>query len=72
MEEVRITSESNGIGYSVLHIPVSESGELPATYWFCCLTTNSYVGILSLKKHTIMEESGPKTFLEKYNLKVIR
>ena len=71
LEEVRLVSESNGIGYKVLHIPVSLSGELPATHWFCCLTTNSSK-ILSLKKLTIMEESGPKKFLEKHNLRVIR
>jgi hypothetical protein len=67
-----VRSVGKVIGDKILHIPVSETGKLPATHWFCCLTTNSYQKILDLKNHTIMEESGPKEFLMKYNLKVIR
>ena len=70
IEEVREVGKV--IGKNILHIPTSETGEFPATHWFCCLTTNSYQRILDLRNHTIMEESAPKTFLEKYNLKVIR
>ncbi len=59
---------------NILNIPTSESGDLPATHWFCCLSTTKEECDRMLKTSdlTIMEISEPKEFLEKWNLKIIR
>lgn len=58
----------------VLKTPVSEKGENPATHWFCCLsvTDEGFDEIVKLKKNSIIEESGPKEFLSKWKLKIIK
>ena len=57
-----------------LRIPVSETGNLPATHWFCFLnvTEAGYAKLKSVQEHSVIEESGPKEFLEKWNLKIIK
>jgi hypothetical protein len=57
-----------------LSIPVSETGQLPATHWFCFInvTEEGYQKMLALQEHSIYEESGPKEFLEKWNLQIIK
>lgn len=57
-----------------LTIPVSETGELPATHWFCFLnvTETGYADLKRIQEHSVIEESGPKEFLEKWNLKIIK
>lgn len=57
-----------------LQIPCSETGELPATHWFCFMNTNDdgFQKIKSVQEHSIIEESSPKEFLEKWNLKIIK
>ena len=57
-----------------LTIPVSETGELPATHWFCFLnvTNEGYEKIKSIQEHSVIEEMAPKEFLEKWNLKIIK
>lgn len=57
-----------------LSIPVSETGQLPATHWFCFLnvTEEGYQKMLAVQEHSIYEESGPKEFLEKWNLQIIK
>lgn len=68
-ENLKITEDS-----AYLKIPLSESGKLPASHWFCFMTVNDegYNKILAAQEHTIIEESSPKEFLEKWNLKIIR
>lgn len=58
----------------VLKIPVSKGGKLPATHWFCNLhiTDEGYDKFLEMQQYTIIEEGGPKEFLSKRNLKIIR
>lgn len=58
----------------VLNIPVSGTGNFPATHWFCHLqsTEDGYAKFMEMQKYTIIEEGGPKNFLSKRNLKVIR
>lgn len=58
----------------VLKIPVSKKGKGPATHWFCCLSTDDegHQRLLELQKNSIMEECGPKEFLSKWGLTVIR
>jgi hypothetical protein len=57
-----------------LSIPVSETGKEPVQKWFCFMNTNdeAYKKILDNNKYSIIEESGPKEFLEKWNLTIIK
>ena len=57
-----------------LRIACSPTGELPATHWFCFVnsTEDGYKKLLEIQEHSIIEESGPKEFLLKWNLKIIR
>jgi len=57
-----------------LSIPVSETGQLPATHWFCFINVDQtgYDKLLSVQEYSIIEESGPKEFLSKWNLKIIK
>jgi len=59
---------------SILTIPCSQSGELPATHRFCCIATDEkgVQDLLSKAEITTMEVSGPKEFLLKWNLKIIK
>jgi hypothetical protein len=59
---------------NILTIPCSESGELPATHRFCCIATDEKGAqeLLSKAEITTMEISGPKEFLTKWNLKIIK
>jgi len=59
---------------SILTIPCSESGELPATHRFCCIATDERGAqeLLSKAEITTMEISGPKEFLTKWNSLIIK
>jgi len=58
----------------LLTIACSATGELPATHRFCCLALpeDKANEMVKRAKVTTMEISGPKEFLEKWNLKIIR
>jgi hypothetical protein len=57
-----------------LKIPVSYTGQLPATHWFCFINIDQkgYEEFLSIQEHSIIEEGNPKEFLSKWNLKIIK
>jgi hypothetical protein len=57
-----------------LSIPLSESGEGLATHWFCFLSCDdsTHQRIFNNKLYSHVEESSPKEFLEKWNLKIIK
>ena len=57
-----------------LKIPLSPTGELPATHWFCFINTNeaTYQRMLDSQTYTIIEEAVPSEFLDKHNLKKIK
>lgn len=60
---------------NILKIPVSQTGELPATHWFCTMAgeESKMNAIYEKRKLSIMElDMGPKEFLEKWNLKLIK
>jgi hypothetical protein len=59
---------------SYLQIPCSATGESPATHWFCFMnvTEEGYTKVKSVQEHSVIEESSPKEFLEKWNLKIIK
>lgn len=58
----------------ILTIPCSPTGELPATHRFCCLVVTEHKAneMLATAEITTMEISGPKEFLNKCNLKIIK
>lgn len=61
---------------NMLKIPCSETGELPATHRFCCIATSEEraADILANKdeNYVAVESIGPKEFLNKWNLKIIK
>ena len=59
---------------NILTIPLSESGVLPTTHWFCCIATTEEKcnKMVERKNLTTIEISEPKEFLEKWNLKIIK
>lgn len=63
------------VNKDIMKIPVSPTGEMPATHWFCTMAGEEAKmnAILAKQNLSIMESNiGPKEFLEKWNLKVIR
>lgn len=57
-----------------LRIPLSATGETPATHWFCYLdvTEEGFNRLMEARQYSIIEKSEKKEFLEKYNLKTIK
>ena len=61
--------------YTFTQIPCSQTGEEPATHWFCTMagSEEKMMSIYAKKNLSIMElEVGPKEFLNKWNLKIIK
>ena len=59
----------------ILNFPVSSTGELPATHWFCNFKVSEamYENLMSLKNLSEMEiHDNSKKFLEERNLKFIK
>lgn len=61
-------------GQKLLNIPVSATGELPVTHWFCQFLVSEQMRdhLLSIKTVTEMEIADPIKFLNERNLKIIR
>lgn len=59
---------------NILTVACSETGELPVTHRFCCIATDEKGAqeLLDNAEITTMEISGPKEFLTKWNLKIIK
>lgn len=60
---------------NILKIPVSPTGQPPATHWFCSMAgeESKMMAIYTKQKLSIMELNiGPKEFLNKWNLKLIK
>lgn len=63
------------INKNVMKIPCSATGEEPATHWFCTMagSEEQMMKIYNKKNLSIMElGTGPKEFLNKWGLKIIR
>lgn len=59
---------------NILTIPVSETGQNPATHWFCTMavTEEKANSFLEKKELTEMEIAHPREFLTERNLKIIK
>jgi hypothetical protein len=61
---------------NMLKIPCSATGELPATHRFCCIATSEERANDIMKNahdsYVAVESIGPKEFLNKWNLKIIK
>ena len=71
VQEVR----DSWITKDVLKIPVSQTGQNPATHWFCSMAgeESKMMEIYNKKNLSIMElDISPKEFLNKWNLKIIK
>jgi hypothetical protein len=58
----------------ILTIELSQSGEKPATHYFCTMVVDQKKAdkLMAKREFTTMEISEPKDFLEKHNLKMIK
>jgi hypothetical protein len=70
IEEARQKEGNN----KILTIELSQSGEKPATHYFCTMVVDQKKAdkLMAKREFTIMEIAEPKDFLEKHNLKMIR
>jgi hypothetical protein len=70
IEEARQKEGNN----KILTIELSQSGEKPATHYFCSMVVSQEKAdkLMAKREFTTMEISEPKDFLEKHNLKMIR
>lgn len=74
-EESKVQQVKDKLGKdNILKIEVSETGQKPATHYFCTMVVSEEKAqrLLSKQELTIMELSKAKDFLEKWNLKIIR
>jgi hypothetical protein len=63
------TDENNN-----LTIPVSKTGLMPVTHWFCFMNVpeSFYNHLLDIKDTLIIENIQPKEFLNKWGFKLIK
>lgn len=73
-ESRKIFTNSSADVSKHLTIPLSETGLAPATHWFCFMvvTNDSFKKLKDLENYSIIEESGPKDFITRWNLKIIK
>jgi len=73
VDEVRLASQSLIRGNN-MRIPLSPTGEAPATHWMCVLQVNDEgrQRLASLKKHSLMANASPKALLQEMGLKRIK
>lgn len=77
VEAIRETARNNFpqfLGKSLLHIPVSPTGELPITHWFCNfkISQEMYEKLINLRNLSEMEiYDFPHKFLDSKGLKIV-
>lgn len=80
-EESKVQQVKDKLGKdNILKIEVSETGQKPATHYFCAMMISEEKAqrlfdkqeLLDTQELTIMELSKAKDFLEKWNLKMIK
>jgi hypothetical protein len=73
VDEVRQKSQSLIRSKNNMRIPLSPTGNLPATHWMCVLYVDEEGRdkLESLKKHSIIAKASPKFLLSDMGLKII-
>jgi hypothetical protein len=73
VEEVRESSKDIIPGHNNLSIPLSPTGEFPATHWLCVCNVNEEIWkkFEERRKYTQMYQSLPSVLLEELKLKRI-
>ncbi len=73
VEEVRESSQALIRSKRNMRIPLSPTGQLPATHWMCVLHVNEEgrEKLETLKKHSIIAKAPPKFLLSELGLKTI-
>jgi hypothetical protein len=73
VEEVRESSQALIQSKANMRIPLSPTGNLPATHWMCVLyvTEEGRERLSSLRKHSIIAKASPKFVLSELGLKTI-
>ena len=76
VDAVRNTAKEAGLTFgekTILNIPVSPTGELPATHWFCTFNASpeTYKKIKEIQKLTDIDTEKTRNFLAERNLKII-
>jgi len=73
VEEVRESSKDIISGHNNLSIPLSPTGEFPATHWLCVCSVNEEIWkkFEERRKYTQMYQSLPSVLLEELKLKRI-
>lgn len=58
---------------TIITIPLSESGLMPPTHWFCTMIVDSEKAkrMVDMAEYSKIEISEPDDFLKKWNLKII-
>lgn len=74
IEEVRSKARELISSHISLTTPLSRSGELPQTHWFCtCYLTNEGMKkIHELKKYTTIYTGNPKAILKELELMIVK
>jgi hypothetical protein len=77
VETVRATAKNNVpqlADLPVLTIPVSATGEMPVTHWFCnfLVSEETYTKLQEIKVLSEMEVTSTNNFLKDRNLKIIK
>lgn len=70
VEAARKKEKNEGI----LKIELSQTGEAPATHYFCTMVVDQEKAdaLMAKKDFTIMEIAEPKDFLDRHGLKIIK
>jgi hypothetical protein len=74
VEEARERVKTTFKNISTLKIPLSPTGQTPATHWMCSLdvTEEGFKKLTNLKKHSIMKNCAASVLLKEMDLKLIK
>lgn len=74
IEEVRSTARELISSHIALTTPLSHTGDLPQTHWFCTcyLTDQGIKKFHELKKYTTIYTGNPKVILKELELRIVK
>lgn len=74
-EDSKVNQVREAFGQNILKIPLSPTGEEPATHWFCTMAgSDEKMNAIYAKRNLSVMELGtsPKDFLQRWGLKIIK